>query len=51
MSFTDKDSARAFFLKLTQTTKDWNRVAFDSEEFKNLEKQISDSVAEVAKNV
>ena len=49
--FSDKDSARGFFLKLTQATKDWNRVAFDSEEFKNLECQIFSSVKEVSKNV
>ncbi len=51
MEFKDKDSARGFFLKLTQTTKDWNRVAFDSAEFKSLEEQIFNSVAEVTKNV
>lgn len=49
--FSDKDAARGFFLKLTQATKDWNRVAFDSEEFKNLESQIFSSVKEVSKNV
>ncbi len=49
--FGDKDSARGFFLKLTQATKDWNRVAFGSEEFKNLESQIFSSVKEVSKNV
>lgn len=50
MNFKDKDAARGFFLKLTQTTKDWNRVAFDSAEFKDLEEQIFHSVAEVTKN-
>lgn len=49
--FGDKDSARGFFLKLTQATKDWNRVAFDSDEFKKLESQIFSSVKEVSKNV
>lgn len=49
--FSDKDAARGFFLKLTQATKDWNRVSFDSEEFKNLESQIFSSVKEVSKNV
>lgn len=49
--FDDKDSARGFFLKLTQATKDWNRVAFDSDEFKKLESQIFSSVKEVSKNV
>ncbi|MDY6370164.1 MAG: V-type ATP synthase subunit A [Fibrobacter sp.] len=51
MEFKDKDSARGFFLKLTLATKDWNRVAFDSSEFKSLEEQIFNSVAEVTKNV
>ena len=51
MEFADKDSARGFFLKLTQATKDWNRVAFDSNDFKSLEEQIFNSVAEVTKNV
>ncbi len=51
MEFADKDSARGFFLKLTQETKDWNRVAFDSNDFKSLEEQIFNSVAEVTKNV
>ena len=32
MKFSEKDVARTFFLKLTQSTKDWNRVKFDSQE-------------------
>lgn len=51
MEFADKDSARTFFLKLTQATKDWNRTPFKSEEFAKLEAQIFNSVAEVTKNV
>lgn len=50
-AFGDKDSARGFFLKLTQATKDWNRVAFNSDDFKKLEEQIFSSVKEVSKNV
>lgn len=46
MTFKEKDVARSFFLKLTQITKDWNRVEFQSQEFKNLEVQIFKSVAE-----
>ncbi|MBU0679605.1 MAG: V-type ATP synthase subunit A, partial [Verrucomicrobia bacterium] len=48
MSFADKDSARHFFQKLTQTTKDWNRVAMETDEFKTLEGQIEHALAEVA---
>lgn len=50
MTFKEKDEARGFFLSLTQVTKDWNRVEFDSDEFKNIESQIFNSVAEVTKN-
>ena len=45
MSFDEKDVARTFFLKLTQVTKDWNRVAMDSQEFKEIEANITASVA------
>jgi V/A-type H+/Na+-transporting ATPase subunit A len=50
MTFKEKENARGFFLKLTQITKDWNRVEFQSKEFKELEEQIFKSVAEVATN-
>ncbi|MCQ2124128.1 MAG: V-type ATP synthase subunit A [Fibrobacter sp.] len=50
MSFAEKDVARTFFLKLTQATKDWNRVAMDSAEFKDIEASISASVKEVTVN-
>ena len=50
MSFEEKDVARTFFLKLTQVTKDWNRVAMDSQEFKEIEANITASVKEVATN-
>ncbi len=50
MTFKEKENARGFFLKLTQITKDWNRVEFKSKEFKELEEQIFKSVAEVATN-
>ena len=50
MKFSEKDVARTFFLKLTQSTKDWNRVKFDSQEFKDLEQSIFDSVKEVSAN-
>lgn len=51
MTFKTKDEARGFFLKLTQKTKDWNRVAFQSQEFKDLESEIFKSIAEVESNV
>ncbi len=50
MSFAEKDIARTFFLKLTQATKDWNRVAMDSAEFKEIEANITASVKEVTVN-
>lgn len=50
MSFAEKDIARTFFLKLTQATKDWNRVAIDSAEFKDIEANITASVKEVTVN-
>jgi V/A-type H+-transporting ATPase subunit A len=50
VNFKDKDSARSFFLKLTQTAKDWNRVEFKSKEFEELEANILKAVAEVTVN-
>lgn len=50
MNFETKDSARSFFQKLTQVTKDWNLETQDSDEFSNLQKQIENMVAEVKKD-
>lgn len=50
LDFKDKDSARRFFQTLTQVTKDWNRVAMDTDEFKQLEGRIHEMLAEVAKH-
>ena len=50
MAFEEKDIARSFFLKLTQATKDWNRVAMDSAEFKEIEESITASVKGVTTN-
>jgi V/A-type H+-transporting ATPase subunit A len=47
VTFKDKDTARSFFLKLTQTAKDWNRVEFKSGEFTELEGNILKALAEV----
>jgi V/A-type H+-transporting ATPase subunit A len=51
VTFKDKDTARSFFLKLTQTAKDWNRVEFKSSEFAELEDNIFKALAEVTVNV
>jgi V/A-type H+-transporting ATPase subunit A len=50
INIKEKDTARSFFLKLTQTVKDWNRVEFKSKEFEELEGNISKAVAEVTVN-
>ena len=48
MAFADKDAARRFFHKLTQTTKDWNRAPFDAGAFKELQARVEQMSAEVA---
>jgi V/A-type H+-transporting ATPase subunit A len=48
MEFSDKNEARAFFQRLTQATRDWNRAPFESDDFKDLERKVEDMVAEVA---
>jgi V/A-type H+-transporting ATPase subunit A len=48
MHFEDKDAARGFFQRLTQTTRDWNRVAMDDEEFAETRARLDDMLAEVA---
>jgi V/A-type H+-transporting ATPase subunit A len=45
--FPDKDSARAFFQKLTQVTKDWNRAPMESAEFGAVETRLESLLAEV----
>ncbi len=49
MKFADKDAARSFFSRLTQTTKDWNRADMTAakDEFKRLEGQLVQMLAEV----
>ena len=47
MQFDSQDTARAFFHKLTQTTKDWNRQAMDTPEFKATEAALDKMVQEV----
>ncbi|MFH0881315.1 MAG: V-type ATP synthase subunit A [Lentisphaerota bacterium] len=48
MKFESKDKARGFFQQLTQTTKDWNRILMEAEEFKMVEQRIEKMLAEVA---
>jgi V/A-type H+-transporting ATPase subunit A len=47
LTFDEKEAARQFFQRLTQVTKDWNRVAQDSGEFKDLEGRLVKMVEEV----
>jgi V/A-type H+-transporting ATPase subunit A len=47
MNFTEKDEARHFFQKLTQMTKDWNRIHKDKPEFQQMEDKIMVALAEV----
>ena len=48
--FPDKDAARKWFLQLTSVTKDWNLVAQDAAEFKQIEQRIDAMLAEVSEN-
>lgn len=50
VTFPDKDAARRWFLQLTSVTKDWNRVAMETEEFKSLEGRMDSMLAEVTEN-
>lgn len=47
LTFESKETARSFFQTLTQATRDWNQLAFDSDEFKKQEKQLDHQIAEV----
>ena len=47
LGFDNKEAARTFFQRLTQLTKDWNRVAQDAPEFKELETRAEQMLAEV----
>ncbi len=46
-NFTEKEAARTFFQRLTQVTKDWNRVNEGTPEFKDLEQRIAHMLTEV----
>jgi V/A-type H+-transporting ATPase subunit A len=47
LKFEDKEAARGFFQTLTQATRDWNQMEFESEEFKKQEEQLDHQIAEV----
>jgi len=47
LKFENKDVARSFFHKLTQATRDWNQLVFNSDEFKKQEEQLDHQIAEV----
>ena len=46
-NFREKEAARQFFQRLTQVTKDWNRVKQDTPEFRDLERRITFMLGEV----
>ena len=48
MAFETRDDARTFFHKLTQTMRDWNGTAWDSDEFRAGEAKVREAVASVA---
>jgi V/A-type H+-transporting ATPase subunit A len=47
LRFEDKDAARRFFQRLTQATRDWNRIPPNTPAFKEHEKRLQDMLAEV----
>ena len=47
LKFADQEAARGFFQILTQATRDWNQLAFESDEFKKQEEQLDHQIAEV----
>ncbi len=47
LEFADQEAARGFFQKLTQTTRDWNQIVFETDEFKKQEEQLDHQIAEV----
>jgi V/A-type H+-transporting ATPase subunit A len=47
LKFEDKEAARTFFQTLTQSTRDWNQLAYGSDEFKKQQEQLDHMIAEV----
>ncbi len=48
MKFDSQDDARSFFQKLAQACKDWNVMAYKSDEFKQIEEQMTQMLTEVS---
>jgi V/A-type H+-transporting ATPase subunit A len=48
MRFEDKEKARRFFHQLTQTTRDWNRIDMETEDFKRMQGKLEQMIAEVS---
>ena len=48
MSFKDKDEARTFFQQLTQQCRDWNACLYQTDEFQQIEEQMTKKLAEVS---
>jgi V/A-type H+-transporting ATPase subunit A len=46
LAFTEKEDARKFFQRLTQVTKDWNRLPMDGQPFKEMEQHIGEMLTE-----
>ena len=44
--FESKDKARRYFLELTQMFKTWNSIEYDSDEFKQKEKEVLTKIEE-----
>ncbi len=49
LAFDGKDAARQFFHRLTQATRDWNRVAMEAPEFRAQQQRIEAMLAEVSR--
>ena len=47
MAFATRDDARTFFHRLTQTMRDWNGTAWDSDDFRAGEAKVREAVASV----
>jgi len=50
MHFEEKADARRFFHRLTQSTKDWNRVEMETDEYARLQESLVQMVSEVTGN-
>ena len=50
LDFPDRDAARAFFQRLTQVSRDWNRTAVDDAGFKTAEALIEDMLIGVSRD-